>query len=86
MDARRHRCLADPTCAKRLPYQDWCCLQHRALLVLATGDWRVHARVQSAWQLRVCEPERYVEAKKAAFAALAKVDPKARAAASRTGS
>jgi hypothetical protein len=46
---KRHRCLAAPDCPKWVPYSEWCCSQHRGILFAKTGNYRLHATVQTAW-------------------------------------
>jgi hypothetical protein len=79
-----HKCLADPTCGRRVRKPDWCCGQHKALLGVATGDWRLAAEVTSAWRCRLENPNWYYAAKQRALDALkqfskekADVDPNA---------
>ena len=74
-----HKCLADPACPRRVKPQDWCCGQHRGLLLAATGDWRLGAEISSAWAQRLNSPDRYVLAKRRALEALRQYLPKEKA-------
>ena len=71
-----HKCLADPACPRRVKKPDWCCGQHRALLGVATGDWRLAAEVSSAWRGRLENPTWYYGAKQRALEALKQFKPK----------
>ena len=74
-----HKCLADPACPKRVKKSQWCCLQHKALLGVATGDWRLAAEVESAWRSRLENPNWYYAAKQRALDALQTLKTKEKA-------
>jgi hypothetical protein len=60
-----HPCHAVPTCRRRIPSNEWCCGQHRAIL-----GWSLAVEVTTAWRERSwCYP-RFAEVRDRALAAL----------------